>query len=211
NAGAKTKLSAIFHAALLLVTVILIPGILNMIPKGALAAILILTGWKLAKPSVFKGFWDAGKYQFIPFIVTVLVIIAVDLIAIVPALSGKGLIIGVLAGIIAAIGAILHGNLKNSYFFHSEKHKEGDTINIKLSEEVSFLNKAAIRQTLDHMPENSSVVIDASNTRYIDYDVLGLIKEFRDIKVPLKNIKLQLIGFKEVYKIENTQSVQSLH
>lgn len=209
NAGAKSKLSAIFHATLLLVTVILIPGILNMIPKGALAAILILTGWKLAKPSVFKGFWDAGKYQFIPFIVTVLVIIAVDLFAIVPALSGKGLIIGVLAGIIAATGAILHGNLKNSYFFHSEKHKEGDTITIKLSEEVSFLNKAAIRQTLDHMPVNSSVVIDASNTRYIDYDVLGLIKEFRDIKVPLKNIKLQLIGFKEVYKIENTQSVQS--
>jgi len=211
NAGAKSKLSAIFHASLLLVTVILIPGILNMIPKAALAAILILTGWKLAKPSVFKGFWDAGKYQFIPFIVTVLVIIAVDLFAIVPALSGKGLIIGVLAGIIAATGAILHGNLKNSYFFHAEKHKEGDTINIKLSEEVSFLNKASIRQTLDHMPANSSVVIDASNTRYIDYDVLGLIKEFRDIKVPLKNIKLQLIGFKEAYKIENTQSVQSSH
>jgi MFS superfamily sulfate permease-like transporter len=211
NAGAKTKLSAIFHAVLLLVTVILIPGILNMIPKGALAAILILTGWKLAKPAVFKGFWKAGKYQFIPFIVTVLVIIAVDLFAIVPALSGKGLIIGVLAGIIAAIGAILHGNLKNSYFFHSEKHSQGDTIKIKLSEEVSFLNKAAIRQTLDHMPENSSVVIDASNTRYIDYDVLELIKEFKDIKVPLKNIKLQLIGFKEAYKIDNTQSVQSSH
>jgi MFS superfamily sulfate permease-like transporter len=211
NAGAKTKFSAIFHAALLLVTVILIPGILNMIPKGALAAILILTGWKLAKPSVFKGFWDAGKYQFIPFIVTVLVIIAVDLFAIVPALSGKGLIIGVLAGIIAAIGAILHGNLKNSYFFHSENHHEGDTIKIKLSEEVSFLNKAAIRQTLDHMPGNSSVLIDASSTRYIDYDVLELIKEFKDIKVPLKNIKLQLIGFKEAYKIENTQSVQSSH
>ncbi|MBL7700901.1 MAG: SulP family inorganic anion transporter [Ferruginibacter sp.] len=211
NAGAKTKLSAIFHATLLLVTVILIPGILNMIPKGALAAILILTGWKLAKPSVFKGFWKAGKYQFIPFIVTVLVIIAVDLFAIIPALSGKGLIIGVLAGIIAAIGAILHGNLKNSYFFHSEKHHQGDTITIKLSEEVSFLNKAAIRQTLDHMPENASVVIDATNTRYIDYDVLELIKEFRDIKVPLKNIKLELIGFKEAYKIDNTQSVQSSH
>lgn len=211
NAGAKTKLSAIFHSVLLLVTVILIPGILNMIPKGALAAILVLTGWKLAKPSVFKGFWDAGKYQFIPFIVTVLVIIAVDLFAIIPALSGKGLIIGVLAGIIAAIGAILHGNLKNSYFFHSEKHKEGDTITIKLAEEVSFLNKAAIRQTLDHMPANTAVVIDASNTQYIDYDILELIKEFKDIKVPLKNIRLQLIGFKEKYKIENTMHVQSIH
>ncbi len=211
NAGAKTKLSAIFHAILLLLTVILIPGILNMIPKGALAAILILTGWKLAKPAVFKGFWNAGKYQFIPFIVTVLVIIAVDLFAIVPALSGKGLIIGVLAGIIAAIGAILHGNLKNSYFFHSEKHSEGDTINIKLSEEVSFLNKASIRQTLDHMPPNSSVIIDASNTHYIDFDVLELIKEFRDIKVPLKNIQLQLKGFKEVYKIDNSHTVSSSH
>ena len=100
------------------------------------------------------------------------------------------MIIGVFAGIIAATGAILHGNLKNSYFFHKENYKEGNVITIKLSEEVSFLNKAAIRQTLDHMPENSSVVIDASNTRYIDYDVLQLIKEFRDIKVPLKNIKL---------------------
>ncbi|WP_462255252.1 SulP family inorganic anion transporter [Ferruginibacter sp.] len=211
NAGAKTKLSAILHAILLLLTVILIPGILNMIPKGALAAILILTGWKLAKPAVFKGFWNAGKYQFIPFIVTVVVIIAVDLFAIVPALSGKGLIIGVLAGIIAATGAILHGNLKNSYFFHSEKHSEGDTINIKLSEEVSFLNKASIRQTLDHMPPNSSVIIDASNTHYIDFDVLELIKEFKDIKVPLKNIQLQLKGFKEAYKIDNSHTVSSSH
>jgi MFS superfamily sulfate permease-like transporter len=211
NAGAKSKLSTIVHGGLLLVSVILIPGLLNMIPKGALAAILILTGWKLAKPSVFTGFWKAGKYQFIPFIVTVSVIIAIDLFNIIPVLSGKGLIIGVGCGIIAATGAILQGNLKNSYFFHSEKHKEGDTITIRLSEEVSFLNKAAIRQTLDHMPKNSAVVIDASNTKYIDYDVLELIKEFRDIKVPLKNISLQLIGFKDAYKLENQSAVQSGH
>lgn len=211
NAGAKTKLSTIFHGILLLVSVILIPVLLNKIPLAALAAILVLTGWKLAKPAVFKGFWKAGKYQFIPFIVTVVVIIAIDLFAVVPALSGKGLIIGVFAGIIAATGAILHGNLKNSYFFHKENYKEGNVITIKLSEEVSFLNKAAIRETLDHMPENSSVVIDASNTRYIDYDVLQLIKEFRDIKVPLKKIKLTLEGFKDVYKIENKSSVQSGH
>jgi MFS superfamily sulfate permease-like transporter len=211
NSGAKSKMSAIIHGVLLLVSIVAIPGLLNKIPLSALAAVLLLTGYKLAKPAVFKGFWKAGKYQFIPFIVTVGVIIAIDLFAIIPALSGKGLIIGVVAGIIAAAGAILHGNLKNSYYFHSEKHIEGDTINIKLSEEVSFLNKAAIRQTLDHMPENSSVIIDASNTKYIDYDVLGLIKEFRDIKVPLKNIKLELIGFKEAYQIENYLHVQSLH
>lgn len=210
-AGAKTKLSTIIHACLLLSTVILIPFLLNKIPLAALAAILILTGWKLAKPAVFINFWRAGKYQFIPFIVTVVVIIAIDLFALVPALGGKGLIIGVGAGILAAGGAILHGNLKNSYYFHSEKHTAGDTINIRLSEEVSFLNKAAIRETLDHMPENSTVVIDASNTKYIDFDVVELIKEFQTIKAPLKKINLTLIGFKEVYQIENQSHVQSVH
>ncbi len=211
NAGAKTKLSAIIHAVLLLTTVLLIPFILNKIPLATLAAILILTGWKLAKPAVFISFWKAGKYQFIPFIVTVVVIIAIDLLALIPVLSGKGLIIGVGAGILTAAGAILHGNLKNSYYFHSEKHKEGNTINVKLSEEVSFLNKAAIRQTLDRMPANSSVKINASNTKYIDFDVLELIKEFRDIKAPLKNITLSLEGFKDEYNIENQTNVQSVH
>jgi MFS superfamily sulfate permease-like transporter len=211
NAGAKSKMSTIFHASLLLVSVILIPVVLNKIPLASLAAILILTGWKLAKPAVFKGFWKAGKYQFIPFIVTVVVILAIDLFRVMPALSGKGLVIGVLAGIVAATGAILHGNLKNSYFFHEDHHQEGDTINVRLSEEVSFLNKASIRQTLDHLPENSEVVIDASNTKYIDFDVLEIIKEFRDIKAPLKKIRLQLVGFKEAYKIQNFSNVQSVH
>jgi MFS superfamily sulfate permease-like transporter len=211
NAGGKTKLSAIFHAALLLVSAITIPFLLNKIPLGALAAILLLTGWKLAKPAVFIQMFKNGKYQFIPFMVTVVFIIAIDLINVVPALNGKGLIIGVFAGIIAAAGAILHGNLKNSYFFNEAAHTTGSTITIKLSEEVSFLNKAAIRETLDHMPEKTSVVIDASNTRYIDFDVIELIKEFKDIKAPLRNIELVLKGFKEEYKIENKTTVKSSH
>jgi MFS superfamily sulfate permease-like transporter len=203
NAGAKSKLSTIFHALLLLLSSVAVASVLNKIPLGALAAILILTGWKLAKPAVFIQMYKHGKYQFIPFIITVIVILAIDLFKISPLLSGKGLIIGVVAGILAAAGAILHGNLKNSYFFHQQEHKEGDTINIKLSEEVSFLNKAAIRETLDHMPEKSSVIIDASNTKYIDFDVQELIKEFRDIKAPLKKINLQLTNFEETYKITN--------
>jgi MFS superfamily sulfate permease-like transporter len=211
NSGAKSKMSAIVHGMMLLLSVMFIPLLLNKIPLSALAAILLLTGYKLAKPAVFKGFWKAGKYQFIPFIVTVVVIIAIDLFKVMPVLSGKGLLVGVIAGIVAAAGAILHGNLKNSYFFHKENHKEGDVINIHLSEEVSFLNKAAIRQTLDHMPANSSVIIDASNSTYIDYDVLELIKEFRDIKAPLKKIQLQLVGFKEAYKIQNQSNVKSVH
>ncbi|MGG9970859.1 SulP family inorganic anion transporter [Ferruginibacter sp. SUN002] len=211
NSGAKSKLSAVIHGLLLLICVIAIPSLLNKIPLSALAAILLLTGYKLAKPSFFKQMFSNGKYQFIPFIVTVIVILAIDLFKIYPPVSGKGLVIGVGAGIFAAFGAILHGNLKNSYFFHEAKHKQGDSINIHLSEEVSFLNKAAIRQTLDNMPANTSVTIDASNTTYIDFDVLELIKEFRDIKAPLKNINLQLEGFKEKYQIVNEQNVQSVH
>jgi MFS superfamily sulfate permease-like transporter len=211
NSGAKSKLSAIFHGLLLLLCTILIPSLLNKIPLSALAAILILTGYKLAKPAVFKQMFKNGKYQFIPFIITVVFIIAIDLFGFPHLLKGKGLIIGVLAGIIAAAGAILHGNLKNSYYFHKEKHKEGDLINIALAEEVSFLNKASIRETLDHIPENSRIVIDASKTQYIDFDVLELIKEFRDIKAPLKNISLELKGFKEIYKIDNNQNVSSSH
>jgi MFS superfamily sulfate permease-like transporter len=211
NAGAKTKLSAIFHGFLLLSTIIAIPGLLNMIPLSSLAAILIITGYKLCKLSIFKQMFTNGKYQYIPFFITVAVIIGIDLFALIPALSGKGLLIGVVIGIISAFGAILHGNLKNSYFFHKDKHQEGDIIRIRLSEEVSFLNKAAIRETLDHIPENANVVIDASHTDYIDFDVLELIKEFRDIKAPLKNIKCNLVGFKEKYQIENEMNVQSVH
>lgn len=211
NAGAKSKLSAVIHGMLLLVSVIFIPVLLNKIPLSALAAILLLTGYKLAKPAVFAKMIKNGKYQYIPFCITVIVIIAIDLFGFWPVVSGKGLLIGVLCGIVAAFGAILHGNLKNSYFFHEDKHTEGANINIRLSEEVSFLNKAAIRETLDHIPPNTFITIDASNTRYIDFDILELIKEFRDIKAPLKNIQLNLKNFKEVYKINNTSNVSSGH
>jgi carbonic anhydrase len=211
HAGAKTKLSTIFHGILLMICIISIPRLLNLIPLSALAAILLLTGYKLCKLTIFKQMFKNGKYQFIPFIVTVTVILGIDLFGIVPHLKGEGLLVGVIAGLITACGAILHGNLKNSYYFHNGKHHDGDLIRIELSEEVSFLNKAAIRETLDHLPQNSRVIIDASDTEYIDFDVLELIKEFRDIKAPLKHVDLKLQGFKEVYKIENESNVQSVH
>jgi MFS superfamily sulfate permease-like transporter len=191
--------------------VVSIPGLLNFIPLSALAAILLLTGYKLCKLSIFSKIIKIGKYQYIPFFVTVLVIICIDLIGLYPPIKGEGLLIGVMAGLIAAFGAILHGNLKNSYFFHKDKHQEGDVIKIQLSEEVSFLNKASIRVLLDQLPENSTVLIDASNTDYIDFDILELIKEFRDIKAPLKNINCKLEGFHEKYEIENKLNVQSVH
>ncbi len=211
HAGAKTKTSTIFHGALLLICVISIPGLLNLIPLSALAAILLLTGYKLCKFSVFATVIKNGKYQYIPFFVTVLVIIGIDLLGLYLPLKGEGLLVGVLAGLIAACGAILHGNLKNSYVFHKDLHHEGDIIKIRLSEEVSFLNKASIRETLDQIPEYATVILDATNTDYIDFDVLELIKEFRDIKAPLKHINCTLVGFQESYQIENSLNVQSVH
>ena len=211
HAGAKSKLSTIFHGILLLVCVVTIPGLLNYIPLAALAAILLLTGYKLCKLSIFSKMIKNGKYQSVPFFVTILVILGIDLFGLYIPLKGEGLLVGVMAGLIAAFGAILHGNLKNSYFFHKDQHQEGDIINIRLAQEVSFLNKAAIRQTLDHIPENTSVVIDASQSDYIDFDVLELIKEFRDIKAPLKSINCKLEGFQEKYQIENQLHVQSVH
>ncbi|HEX8355809.1 MAG TPA: SulP family inorganic anion transporter [Segetibacter sp.] len=211
HAGARSKVSTIFHGILLLVCVITIPTLLNLIPLSALAAILLLTGYKLCKISIFAQIIRNGKYQYIPFFVTVAVILSIDLFGLYPPLKGEGLLIGVIAGLVAAFAAILHGNLRNSYFFHKDRHRQGDIITIRLSEEVSFLNKAAIRQTLDHIPANATLVVDASHTYYIDFDVLELIKEFRDIKAPLKNITCKLEGFQEKYQIENQLHVLSSH
>jgi MFS superfamily sulfate permease-like transporter len=201
NAGAKSKVSAIFHGMLLLVCIISIPGLLNKIPLSALAAILLLTGYKLCKLSVFKQIIGQGKYQFIPFFVTVGVILSIDLFGLIPHLKGEGLLIGVICGLISAMGAILHKNLDNAYSFKGSKTDTELSKTIILSEEVSFLNKANIRKVFDEVVENTNITIDASNTNYIDYDVVELIKEFRDIKAPLKNITCTLIGFKEEYKM----------
>lgn len=197
NAGAQSKLSAILHGLLILVSALFIPGILNMIPLGALAAILLITGYKLAKISIFKQMFNNGKYQWVPFIITVVAVVFTDL------LKGVGL------GLAASIIAILYGNLRNSYYFHKNKYHAGELIRIHLSEEVSFLNKASIKLTLDHLPHNSTVLIDATHTHYIDFDVLELIREFKEVKAPERNINCILTGFQEKYKITNTHNVQS--
>lgn len=197
NAGARTKMAAISHGVLILVCVALIPGLLNLIPLSALAAVLILTGYKLAKVSIFKEMWANGKYQWWPFIITVVAVVFTDL------LTGVGI------GLAASAFAILRGNMKNSYYFHKAEYHEGDLILIKLSQEVSFLNKASIKLTLEHLPEHSRVLIDASDTAYIDYDVLELVREFRDVKAPAKNITVVLKGFKEKYKVGDSDFVHS--
>lgn len=192
NAGAKSKMSAVIHGVLLLISVLSIPVILNKIPFATLAAILLLIGYKLAKPSIFKHFWEQGKYQFVPFIATFGAVVFLDLLK------------GVALGMIISVYAILRGNMKRAYNFRTEEFHDGDVIHIDLAEEVSFLNKSAIKSTLAAIPENSKVIINASNTVYIAHDVLDLIKEFKKIRAKEENIKIKLMGFKKVYNLENT-------
>ncbi|SHM49879.1 SulP family inorganic anion transporter [Flavobacterium xanthum] len=197
NSGAKSKMSAIIHGLLLLVSVLAIPVILNKIPLATLAAILILVGYKLAKPATFKHFWEKGKYQFVPFIATLLAVVFLDLLK------------GVTLGIIISIIFVLKGNLQRAYLFRKEEYADGDVIHIDLAQEVSFLNKAAIKQTLSQIPENSKVIIDAKDTVYIAHDILDLIHEFKTTRAMDDNIKVKLRGFKKAYQLENTIDSQN--
>jgi len=191
SAGAKTKMSAVIHGVLLLISVLAIPTILNMIPLATLAGVLLVVGYKLANPVKLKHFWEKGKYQFIPFIATLLAVVFTDLL--------KGVALGMAISVIF----ILRGNLKRAYNFSKEEYEEGDVIHIDLAQEVSFLNKAAIKSTLSEIPENSKVIINASDTVYIAHDVLDLIEEFKEIRAKEENIKVKLVGFKKAYQLES--------
>jgi MFS superfamily sulfate permease-like transporter len=164
---------------------------------ATLATILILVGYKLAKPTTFKHFWKKGKYQFIPFIATLVAVVTTDLLK------------GVLLGIIISIIFILRGNLKRAYSFNKEEFVDGDIIHIDLAQEVSFLNKAAIKATLKDIPENSKVIINADDTVYIAHDILDLIREFKETRAIDENIKVKLRGFKKVYDLDNSPDFSS--
>ncbi|MDO4225712.1 MAG: SulP family inorganic anion transporter, partial [Bergeyella zoohelcum] len=188
NAGATSKVSAIIHGVLLLVCVLTIPVLLNKIPLATLAAVLLLVGYKLAKPATIMHFWHKGKYQFIPFIATVIAVVATDL------LKGVGI------GMAISVFYILQGNMKRAYYFSREELDDADEIKIKLAEEVSFLNKAAIKKTLKNIKPNSKVIIDATSTSYITTDVLELIQDFANIRAKEEDIRVELLGFRTSYK-----------
>ncbi|MCB0704216.1 MAG: SulP family inorganic anion transporter [Saprospiraceae bacterium] len=193
TSGGRTKIAAISHGVFLMVAVLTIPFLLNKIPLASLAAVLLVIGYKLASPSKFIHMWqNSKKFQFIPFVVTVVAIVMTDLL------------IGVGIGLAVSIYFILRGNLKLAYFFKKDKHNEGETIYMELAQEVSFLNKAAIKQTFAHLPKESKVIIDASNTVYIEFDVLQLIKDFAQEGAKERNITVELLGFRKEYNIENS-------
>lgn len=197
NAGATSKLSAMIHGGLLLICVLSIPFILNLIPLATLAAVLILVGYKLAKPAKVMHFWNKGKYQFIPFIATILAVVFLDL------LKGVGI------GLLISVFYILQGNMKRAYYLSKEELDDADEVHIKLAEEVSFLNKASIKKTLKNIKPNSTVEIDAKSTSYIADDILEMIQDFANIRAKEEDIEVKLVGFRTTYKEFTNKSEDS--
>ncbi len=179
QSGGKTKASAFFHGILLLVCVISIPVVINMIPLASLAAILFVVGYKLAKPALFKEMWAKGRVQFVPFIITILGIVFTDLL------------VGITLGLVIGIFYILYENYKTPYHFDPSEYIEDGVIHFRLSENVTFLNKAKIINTLRKIPENTRVILDGSRTRSIDPDVLEHIHDYEE-NAKLNGIELEL-------------------
>lgn len=191
NVGAKTKLSTIIHGVLLLLSVALIPLWLRKIPLSALAAILLMTGIKLANPALFKQMWREGKSQFIPFVVTVVGIVFTDLL------------VGIMLGAVTSIGFILRSNFLQPIHRVIERHVSGDVLRIGLPNQVSFFKRAALEKVLREVPRGGHVLLDARNTNYIDPDVLDLFDDFRKTIAPAHGVKLSKIGFQEGYRFED--------
>lgn len=174
NSGAKTKMSTIYHGIFLLLSLAFIPFLLNLIPKTALAAVLIYTGYKLAKPSLFKSFYKKGMDQFLPFVITIGAILATDLL--------KGVLIGIGVGLFF----IIRSNFKTAVFVVNDANK----YLFRLRKDVSFLNKPIIKNKLEKVPADSEVIIDITRADFIDKDVIETIEDFL-IHAPLKNIKVE--------------------
>ena len=187
NAKAETKVSAIWHGVLLIGCVMLVPALLNQIPLAALAAILLMTGLKLASPKLIRQMWSEGQKQFLPFIITIIAIVLTDLL------------IGVLIGLAVSIGFILHKNARRPLRRILEKHVSGDVMHIVLANQVSFLSRASLEQALRSVPRGGHILLDASNTDYIDPDVLDLITDFRDTTAGALGVKLSFKGFRDRY------------
>lgn len=191
NAGARTKLSAILHGGLLLVSVLAFPVLLNKIPLACLAAILIVTGAKLANWKLFKQMVKEGRYQAIPFFVTLAAIVLTDLL------------IGILIGLAISVAFILFSNLRSPVRNVLEKQIEADVLHIQLASQVSFLNRAALENTLFNAAPGTHVLINGSSTQYIDPDIISLIRDFRDNTAPVHDLTVSTMGFDPKFGLEN--------
>lgn len=191
NAGGQTKLATIVHGLLLLISVMFLPAWLNMIPLSCLAAILLMTGLKLASPTLIRQMWHEGRYQFAPFVLTVVSIVLTDLV------------IGVSIGLAISLAFILTSNVRRPLRSIVERHLGGDVLHIELANQVSFLNRAALDQVFNSIPRGGHLLLDALNTVYIDPDILSMIREFKEKTAPVRGVRVSLRGFRDRYQLQD--------
>lgn len=195
--GGRTKASTIMHGCFLLLSALAIPHIINMIPLASLACILFVVGYKLAKPALFKAMYQLGWSQFIPFIATVIGIIFTDLLK------------GIAIGMAVSIFYILRGHFRNAYDFHKSKVNGRDFYKIMLAEEVSFLNKGSVLQTINRIPPGSDVVIDGSKIKVIDHDIIEIIRDFT-VNAASKDVRVQVLNIPGVDPLHHENRYQEL-
>lgn len=187
NSGAKSKCSAIFHGILLLIAILFFVPLMNMIPLSALAAILVLTGFKLSHPKLFKQLYSKGWKQFAPFLITLIAILVTDLL------------IGIMIGLFISIGFILYGNLHKGVRVYKEKHLHGLVTRIELPSQVTFLNRSSLITALEHVHQHKQLIIDATQSDSIDPDIYQVIQDYQNETAQKRKIDLKLIGFKNHY------------
>jgi len=186
-AGAKTRISAISHGVFLAASALLVPHLLNRIPLSCLAAILLVTGFKLASPALFQRTWAAGRTQFLPFIATVGAIVFIDLL------------VGVVVGLVVSLTFILYSNFRRPLRKRLEHHLGEDVLRIQLANQVSFFSRAALERALGDVAPGGHVLIDARETDYLDPDVYDFLRDFREKTAPARGIDVSLVGFKDQY------------
>jgi len=189
DAGARTKRAAIVHGLLLLAALALFPRAINQIPLACLAAILITTGLRLASPAVFREMRRAGRYQLVPYLITLVAIVFTDPLQ------------GILIGLVVSLGFILWSNQRRPMRLVVEHHLAGDVTRVELANQVSFLNRAELRRVLDGMPRGRHVLLDASESVYIDPDILETVREYRDSIAPARGVHVSTKGFRPKYEI----------
>jgi MFS superfamily sulfate permease-like transporter len=185
DAGGRTKMASFTHGLFMLLAVLLVPFLLNKIPYAALCAILIVTGYNLTKPKLYVNMWSLGLKQFLPFILTIIAILATDLL------------IGVSIGLLLSVYFIIQNNFKAEYKITKIKKHETEFHHIRLNSNVTFLNKVNLRKALDQVPEYSVLTIDGTACNFIDYDILEIISEYAE-KAHNKHIELHLEGITKV-------------
>ena len=187
NAGAQTKAATMVHGGLLLGCISLGPSLLNQIPLASLAAILIATGYRLTSPKIVKRMWSNGPYQFLPFAGTVVAILFTDLM------------VGIAIGLGISLLFTLRSNFQHPIRRVIEQHLSGNVLRMELGNQVSFFNRAAIQKALFDVPAGGKVLVDATNTDYIDPDVLDLLTDFKNTSAPARGVEFGVIGFREKY------------